>query len=104
MVLEEMMEQTDNGVGPLSCIAGFINEVVDLPWDGFTTYPKDSALSRGQEVNGARLERVRRIVDLLCHIKRIVDWRGERAGREPRERRWWSEDTSLLEKLPHIVF
>ena len=48
--MEEVVEDTDDGVGPLPCVAGFIN---DLPSDGFTTYPKDSALARGEEVDGA---------------------------------------------------
>ena len=39
MLLEEMVEHADDGIGSLPSIAGFINEVVDLPWNGFTTYP-----------------------------------------------------------------
>ena len=57
MLLKKVVEQRDDGVGPLPCVAGFINEV-DLPGDGFTTYPKDSPLARGEEVYGARLERI----------------------------------------------
>ena len=80
MVLEEMMEHADDGIGPLSCVARFIDEVVDLPGDGFTTYPKDSAFPRDQEIDGARLERVRRVVDLLGHVERVVNDRGQGAG------------------------
>ena len=83
MLLEEVVEETDDGVGPLPCVAGFINEVVDLPWDGFTTYPKDSALARGQEVDGAGLEGVRGVMHLLCHVERVVDDRGQGTRREP---------------------
>ena len=80
VLVEEMMEHANNCVSSLPCIAGFINEVVDLPRDGFTTYPKDSTLARGQEVDGARLERIRGIVNLLCHVERVVDDRGQGAG------------------------
>ena len=52
MLLEEMVEHADDRVGPLPRIAGLINEVVDLPWNGFTTYSKDSTLGRGEEVAG----------------------------------------------------
>ena len=58
MLLKEVMEQTDDCVGPLPCVTGFINEVVDLPRDSFTTYPKESALARSEEVDGAWLARV----------------------------------------------
>ena len=47
MLLEEVMEHADDRVGPLPCVAGFIYEVVYLPWKGFATYPKDSTLARG---------------------------------------------------------
>ena len=69
MLLEEVVEHADDGVGPLSHIAGFINEVVDLPWNGFTTYPKHSALAWSEKVYGAGLEGVRGVVHLLCHVK-----------------------------------
>ena len=72
MYLKKMMEHADNCVGPLSCVTCLIKEVIDLPWDSFTTYPKNSTLPRGEEVNGARLERVGRIVHLLGHIKGVV--------------------------------
>ena len=58
MLSKKVVEQTDNGVFPLPRVAGIINEVVDLPRDGFTTYPKDSALARSEEVYRAGLERV----------------------------------------------
>ena len=80
MLLEEVVEETHDGVGPLPSVAGFINEVVDLPWDGFTTYPKDSALARGEEVDGAGLEGVRGVMNLLCHVERVVNDRGQGAG------------------------
>ena len=65
MLLEKVVEHADSGVGPLPRVAGFINEVVDLPRNGFTTYPKDSTLARSEEVYGAWLERIRRVVHLL---------------------------------------
>ena len=81
MLLEEVVEETHDGVGPLPSVAGFINEVVDLPWDGFTTYPKDSALARGEEVDGTGLEGVRGVMNLLCHhVERVVNDRGQGAG------------------------
>ena len=58
MLSREVVEHADNGISPLPSVAGFINEVVDLPWDGFTMYPKDCTLARSEEVYGAWLERV----------------------------------------------
>ena len=104
MLLEEMVEHADDGVGPLPRIAGFINEVVDLPWNGFTTYPKDSALARGEEVDWARLEGVRGIVNLLCHVKGVVDDRGQGARRELGGGWRRREHASLLKGLPHGLF
>ena len=80
MLFEEVVEHADDGVSTLPCVTCFINEVVDLPGDGFTTYPKDSALPWGEEVDGARLKGIRRIVHLLCHVKGIVNNRGKGAG------------------------
>ena len=47
MLLEEMVKKTGEGVCPLPCVTGFIDEVVYLPWDDFATYPKDFILARG---------------------------------------------------------
>lgn len=80
MLLEEVIEHTDNCIGPLSRIAGYINEVVDLPKEGFTTYPKDSTLARSEEVDRAGLKRIRGVMHLLCHVEGIVDDRGQGAG------------------------
>ena len=48
MVLEKVVEHTDHCIGPLPCVAGFIDEVIDRPRDGFTKYPKDSAFPRSR--------------------------------------------------------
>ena len=41
MLLEEVVEQRDNNcVGPLPCVAGFVDEVVDLPGDASQYTPK----------------------------------------------------------------
>ena len=58
MLPKEMVEHADDSIGPLPCVTGFINEVVDLPWNGFTIYPKDCTLARSEQVYGAWLERV----------------------------------------------
>ena len=59
MVLEKMMEQTDDSIGPLSCVTCFVHEVFDLPRDSCTTYPKDSTFptckgNRWGRVGGGR--------------------------------------------------
>jgi len=69
MGLKEVVEQRDNCVGSLPDINGFINEVVDLARNRFTTYPKDSALSWCQEVDGPWLQRVRWVVHLLRKVE-----------------------------------
>ena len=84
VVFKTVVEHTDNSVGPLPCVARFVRQIIDLPRDGFATYPKDSTFPRGQEIDGARLERVRRVVDLLGHVQRIVNDRGQGAGWESR--------------------
>ena len=58
MLSKEVVEHADDGIGPFPSVTGFINDVVDLPCDGFTTYPKDCTLVRSEEVYGAWLERV----------------------------------------------
>ena len=85
--LEKVVQQADNGIGPLPCVTGFINEVVDLPGKGFKTYLKDAALSRGEDVYGARLEGVRWVVHLLCHVERVVNVRGHGATKKEGGRR-----------------
>ena len=46
MLLEEVVKHAHYCVGPLPSV---IRLLVDLPRDGFTTYPKDSTLPWGQE-------------------------------------------------------
>lgn len=73
MFLEEMVKHAANVIGPFPCFTGFINEIFNLLGEGVITYPKDSTLARGLEVDGAWLEGVGGIMNLLSHIKRIVN-------------------------------
>ena len=74
MLLREVVEERHDCVGPLLCVAGFVDEVVDLPGDGFTKNP----LLRGvrKYIGG--------VVHLLCHVEGVVDDRGQGAGYTPR--------------------
>ena len=104
MLLEEVVWKAHYGVGSFPRVTRFVNEVVDLPWYGFTTYPKDSTLPRGKKIDGAGLEGVRGVVNLLCHVERVVNDRGQGAGRETRG--WWRrrELSRLHEGLSHTLF
>ena len=87
---EEMMEHTHDGIGPLADIHCFIDQVIDLPGDGLTTHPKDAALSWGQKVDGARLERVGRVVYLLSYIEGVMDLHDLHVPRTRQQsRKWW---------------
>ena len=74
VLLKKVVKHADNAVGPLPRVASF------MPLNYFTTYPKDSALTWGEEVYVAFLELVGGIVNLLCHVERVVDNRGKGAG------------------------
>ena len=54
--LKEVVEHADDGVRPLPDIHRLVNEVVNLPWDGLTTHPKESTLSGREEIDWPGLE------------------------------------------------
>ena len=70
--LKEVVEHADDGVRPLPNIHRLVDELVNLPWDGLTTHPKESTLSGRAEIDRPGLEGVRRIVHLLGHVKTVV--------------------------------
>ena len=73
--LKEVVEHADDGVRPLSDIHRLVDQVVNLPWDGLTTHPKESTLSGREEIDRPGLEGVRWIVHLLGHVKTVVHGR-----------------------------
>ena len=58
--LKEVVEHADDVVRPLPDIHCLVNEVVNLPWDGLTTHPKESTLSGREEIDRPGLEGIRR--------------------------------------------
>ena len=58
MVLEEVVEHADDGVGALPHVDSFIDEVSHLPGNGLAAYSKNCTLSWCDKVHGARLEGV----------------------------------------------
>lgn len=73
-MFKEKVDPAINGIGTLTAVTCFIGEEFDLLWKNFTVDSKHSTLPRCQKVNLNQtwLERVRRVVHLLCVIKRIV--------------------------------
>ena len=46
VMAEKVVQHANNRVCPLSCVTGFINNEVHLPWDGFAAHPEDGGLPR----------------------------------------------------------
>ena len=46
IMAEKVVQHANNRVCPLSCVTGFINNEVHLPWDGFAAHSKDGGLRR----------------------------------------------------------
>ena len=65
-----------------------VDEVVDLPRDGLMADAKEGTLPRRQKVDWPRLEGIGWIVDLLGHIKTLVDHNVAVARLLARERPW----------------
>ena len=85
IVLKVVVEIGNDGIGTLAATVALINEVVDLPGDALHAHSKD--LPGDQKVQGARLHRERRKVQLLgivknevhCKVGRTRGW-GPRGG------------------------
>ena len=69
MYLKEVVEHADYGIGSLTNVNCLINKVIDLSGNSLTAYSKNSTLSWGEEVHGARLEGVVGVEHLLGHVK-----------------------------------
>ena len=70
---KEVVESTYNSISTFSAVTRFVCEKIDLLRNPFTHYTKDRALSWSEEVNGSWLFWVRRIINLLCVVKGVVD-------------------------------
>ena len=55
MILEVVMEVTDNCVGSFSSVLALVDLIIDLYRDCFTANPKHATFPWGQEVYWARL-------------------------------------------------
>jgi len=62
-----------HSVGSLPCAGCFIDHVINLSWDSFTTHPKDGTFPSYLKVHRHRLEGVVGVVDLLGKVKEVVD-------------------------------
>lgn len=57
MVLQIVMDHTDNRVPPLTRINGFINQVVHLEGNGLTTHTENPTFAGSQEIQWPNLLR-----------------------------------------------
>lgn len=107
--LEEVVQEAADCVGSLPGVRCLIYEVCYLPGESLTAHSKKSTLSWGQEVNGAWLEGVGGVVDLLSHVEGVVHctlqrtWLRRREGWRRRELISYSELQSdlLLRVIAH---
>ena len=53
--LKEMVQPTDDGIGPLTYVRSFINNVIDLTGYSPTAHAKDCTFPWCEEVHGTRL-------------------------------------------------
>lgn len=71
MVLQELVKQRDNCVGPLPCVERFIYQVIYLMWESFAANSKQQPLPWGVEVDGTR---VMGVVDLRSRTSSGLAW------------------------------
>ena len=99
MYFQEVMEHTHHCISPLTHVNYLINEVVDLAWNCFTAYSKDSTFPWGEEVHRARLEGVVWVEYLLGHVEGVVCCDVTRAWCCLLCRWWWAEVTRRRKEL-----
>ena len=96
---QEVVEHTHHCISAFTHINCFIDEVVDLTWNGFTAYPKDGTFPGGEEVHGARLEGVIWVEYLLGHVKGVVCCDITRTRCCLLCRWWWAKITRRRKEL-----
>ena len=69
VALKEVVKTTHHSVCTLTTISSFVSQVIDLAGKSFTVHPKNCALPRCKKVDGAGLQWVGWIVDLLCIVE-----------------------------------
>ena len=93
MVLQEVVNSADNGIGSLTTVSSLISQEVDLPRNGFTVHSKHCALSRCEKVDWTWLKWIRGVVHLLGVIKGIVHFDVLRVTWDSGAWWWWCEVT-----------
>ena len=69
VIVEEVMKQADNSVGPFSDAVCLIDQIIYLPWYSLTADTKEVDFTLYQEVEWARLEGIIGITHVLCKIE-----------------------------------
>ena len=97
MVLEEVVEHADDGVGALPHVDSFIDEVSHLPGNGLAAYSKYCTLPRCEKVHWAGVVGAEH---LLRHVETVVGRDGSTVGRSLGSWWWWGEG-AVLGKVRH---
>ena len=103
IVLKEVVEIGNDGIGPLAATVALINEVVDLLGYALHTNPKDANLPGDQKVQGALLHWERRKVHLLGIVKTEVHCKVSRTRGIGSKGRAASCIVSILGILDHVL-
>ena len=72
VVVEKVVQTTNNSIGALATIPSFVSEKVHLPKYGFAIDTEICVLPWCEEINRPGLQRIQQIVHLLGIIKGVV--------------------------------
>ena len=104
VMVEEEVKPTDDGIGALATIPSFVRQEVNLAGECLAVDAEHCTLPRCQEVDGPRLQGVRRIVHLLGVIEGVVSL--DVVGVAGSTGEWWGRSELAVggEVSPNTLF